>query len=596
MLARSASWWSGLTRRRFIALVAAGVVFIPLAAAPLSRVVRSLDAIAVQGFGITLLGALLWRGKWSLDKESVTACLRGGVNPPILLFVCWVLVSWCWSRNLVFSAQETSRILSGVVLYFVVAYQFRRREYLRTLMDALLFLGIAVSLYGFFLNYRAGYNYAAGPFGDHQLYGSFLIIMLPLAVAVAVTEQEKGRQLCAQCASVLLGASLLISQSRSAWIGGAIGIGCLTAMIFAASRRDLAHRLATHKHEFVMPVLLIVFAIGFFLMMSPQPSSILRRAASLRFVDKEYGWTYRKSLARAAVTMIRARPFTGFGVGQYPLEQRAYSHRGLPLRLLDMHPTISEQAHNQYLQTAVELGLPGLLLFLSILIVFFVTGIRRLRESESGARRALLAGSIAAVAAFTVDAYGSPSWQFGQVSLFFWLALGIGVACWLPRIKPSREMSSSSPAQNPAWTRAAAAIGFLLAASLITSVRASPIASIPRLHAAVLTAAPDRVRVGGTSILTLRIQFEDGSGRLTRFADVSDGDTENNPATFSMTYRMTGVGAAESSLLRTQGAARYPTNRVFSAPRRGLFTVQGVYSSPEDIPETGIGAVNILVQ
>lgn len=527
MRARTSTWWEEAVQNRLIALVLAIIVLVPLVTTPLGGAYRNVDALAVEGFTILLLCALLWRVKWNINHETVKTFFRTGANLPILLFVGLGLVSWIWSANRTFSAQETMRLASGVILYLVVAYQFRRSEYLSKLVDALLFVSIAVSLYGFVQYSQAAHNFAVGPFGDHQLYGSFLMILLPIVATIAITEQQSNRQLFAQCATVLLAANLLISHSRTAWIGAAVGLTCLLLLGLLGARRNLTQNFAQRKHQFIMPILLIVFAVGFFLLLSPQTSSILERATSISNFKSDKAVVYREGAWAGALKMIKVHPLTGAGIGQYPYLQSEYTGLGTALSHMRVgpRPSLSEAAHNFYLQTTAELGVPGLLLFLGILITFFVNGIMRFKDMEPGVRRHLLMGSMASVAAFAVDAFGSPSWQVGQVSLFFWLAMGIGVACQLPKAKGRAERERTLPNVAPIWSRSGAILAGLMFAALLPTVVASAGPGYNTVVSVDIEPKNASIVGGQTQQYTLFVTFQDPGGNQTTVDVSTDANT-----------------------------------------------------------------------
>jgi Na+/phosphate symporter len=85
---------------------------------------------------------------------------------------------------------------------------------------------------------------------------------------------------------------------------------------------------------------------------------------------------------------------------------------------------------------------------------------------DAGIRRSLLMASMAGVAAFAVDAISSPSWQAGQVSIFFWLMLGVGVSCLRPRLRHAEE---SAPVLSvaPRVLRPVAVVAAVLALMMV---------------------------------------------------------------------------------------------------------------------------------
>jgi putative inorganic carbon (hco3(-)) transporter len=454
------SWWAQALQNRLIALVLAMVVIVPLVAAPADSQFAGAAALAFEGFAILLLATLLWRTRWNLSRENVITFLRTGANLPVLLFFTLAAVSCALSPYKEFSVQELLKLGAGVLLYFVVAYQFRQSKHLSMLVDTLLFLAIAVSLAGM-ASYQLG---TAGQtdalFGNRQPLASLLMILLPMVAVIAINEKGTNRQFVAQFATVLTAGCLLLAQTRSGWMGATAGLLTLGVLALMSAMRKGSStvrggNLAAQKHKFVLPLMLVVVSVGFFALMATQNSGIIERANTLSNTSTDLSIQGRVQRNWAgAMRMIEERPLTGWGVGQFPVRQLYFTQEGNlapQFSVGGQRVSLAEQAHNFYLQTAAELGIPGLLLMLGVLGSFLVAGLQRVDKMDSGIRHSLLMGSMAAIVAFAVDAVGSPSWQFGQVSMFLWLMLGVGVSCIRPRLKA--EEAEIAVAPSPRTTR-----------------------------------------------------------------------------------------------------------------------------------------------
>jgi hypothetical protein len=237
--------------------------------------------------------------------------------------------------------------------------------------------------------------------------------------------------LAAQVVTVLMVAAILVSQTRSAWLGLAAGLMALGVLTGAAALRERRARPSASKHEIVRPVLLVV-AVAFFAVAWPQFGDLLSRSASLGAVRSDASLAWRGRAARGAWMLFAKYPMTGVGVGQYPLHAAEATGYGIPLDRTHARPSMSENAHNYYLQTAAELGAPGLLLVVAILGAFLFAAVRRALGMDPGIRRSLLMGSVASVVAFSVDALSDPAWTVAPTSIYFWLVLGLGVGCLRP--------------------------------------------------------------------------------------------------------------------------------------------------------------------
>ncbi len=582
------SWWTQTVHNKLIALILAMVVLVPLVAAPAGNNMRGLAALTFESLGVALLATLLWRTDWNLNRAKIREFFTTGANLPILLFLGLAIVSCVLSPHKQYSEQELLRIGTGILLYFAVAYEFRRSEQLARMVDALMVVTIGISLLGF-AQYASSHSFHdVSVFGDHQLLGSFLMILLPLVGIMAVSEKNPNRQLLAQAATVMAATCLLMTQARSAWIGTAAGLSLLGVTASVLAMRDKNSR--RNRHQVVMPILLLVIAVGFFLLMFPQTGVLIGRATTLQSANEVSTWNIRQRTWQGARQMIAARPLSGFGLGLYPYYQQEYTRDGLPVARMNGVPSLGEQAHNTYLQTAAELGIPGLLLMAAIPVVFLIAGFRRVGQLEPGTRRSLLMGSMAGVVAFAVDAYASPSWQVGQISMFFWLTMGIGVAGLRPQARPRKEMTAGvsiaalrtrtvetvRESGPPTWfPRVARPAGVLAALTLILLLPTFAFA-VGDLYATPtsisITPSNATIRGGGAQSFTVTVNYSDGQ---TRDVTVDHG---------------TGPGTDSTVITETNGAGFMtgPNNRVYQSKsrERDVVTIKAVYTQQADTSYT----------
>jgi putative inorganic carbon (HCO3(-)) transporter len=433
-------------QNRLIALVLAMVVAIPLVAAPLDARWTGVASLTYCSFALLLAVMLVWRAQWNPSRERVTTFLKTGANTPVLLFAGLVLASGVFAPNKLFAANQVIQIMAGVLLYFVVAYQFRQSKHMSMLADTLMFLAAAVSLITMAQYAMDASLRGTALYGNQQPLGSLLMILLPMVAVVALSEKQlSNRQIAAQVITVMTAGSLLLAQTRSAWIGAFAALVMLAGLALSTAARDSkrvrgTQQLGAQKHKIVMPLMLAVVALGFVGIFASQNGSFAQRAASFSNLGTDYTFQHRaQSFWAGAWEMVKDHAAFGVGPGQYALQQHAYTGQGESAMGVGVRGSLAENAHNFYLQTAAELGIPGVILFVAILGAFMVSGVSRVNKMDAGIRRTLLMGSIAAIVAFSLDAMSSPSWQFGQVAMFFWMILGAGVGCMRPRAKHEEE-------------------------------------------------------------------------------------------------------------------------------------------------------------
>jgi O-antigen ligase len=164
-----------------------------------------------------------------------------------------------------------------------------------------------------------------------------------------------------------------------------------------------------------------------------QRFSLMRNLASgnTKEADPEGSADARYNIWRVAGTIIKENPIGGIGLGVYPRAHAMYAPRvGVPQAAIGFKDT-----HSTYLNVAAETGIPGILLFLSMIGVVAVAS-ERTRRLACGTPRAeqLLALELGLLAFMLAGVFGS----FAKLS-FLYLQLAI---MWAVTDITKREMAA----------------------------------------------------------------------------------------------------------------------------------------------------------
>jgi putative inorganic carbon (HCO3(-)) transporter len=128
-----------------------------------------------------------------------------------------------------------------------------------------------------------------------------------------------------------------------------------------------------------------------------------------------------------ALSMIRDFPFTGVGMGTFlPVAETLYA-------LYDPSGSLGH-AHNLFLQVAVDLGFPGLVAWLAILMLVVVAGWWLYRQGSvaddawlSGLGAGIFCSQVALVTHGLVDA---ATWGGVRPAVITWALWGLAMAGW----------------------------------------------------------------------------------------------------------------------------------------------------------------------
>ncbi len=295
---------------------------------------------------------------------------------------------------------------ASLVLFLVVSARHRRRA--AQPCPAMIWPARAYFALG------VGVVLAHDRFGANELAG-MLLLFAPLALALALgtpgDPDKRGgmpppRRAWRFPAALL--ALLFVALIVSTWSRGG-----LVALLVAAGA---VAWLLGRQWIFALGALAVAMAL---FGPSHRLLDFLIYDGKLRGVSIDMLLTGRPEIWRRSLHTLADFPVTGIGVGTYSdVVPILYSPPGAA-RL--------EDAHNLFLQTALDLGLAGLLAFATILWLAFrrlAAELRRTRPT-GGPRRAWAVGLFASLAAFTVFNLVD-SVSFGTVGgVAFWFLLGL---------------------------------------------------------------------------------------------------------------------------------------------------------------------------
>lgn len=290
-------------------------------------------------------------GRWSVRTPGDFA---------ILLMLLMAAISW-WVTPLPQVTQpQVYRLLSGIVLYYTIANTCQGRRSLYLLLWIFSLGGLCLALLA-----PLSVDWPLGKlvFIPDALYSQFsilvadsvhpnviagaLALLLPATLAGllfgwrALTWVERAiGLLCAASMSTILALSL----SRGAWV--AVGLAGLALVVMRWRRGWVIAMLS------LCTAAVVVYWFG--------PQQALEALVASKTVGSLVG---RLEVWNRAGNMILDFPFTGIGMGVFqPLADRLYP-------FLIFEPGQVHHAHNLLLQVAVDLGIPGLLAWLWMLVV-----------------------------------------------------------------------------------------------------------------------------------------------------------------------------------------------------------------------------------
>ncbi len=280
--------------------------------------------------------------------------------------------------------------------------------------------------------------------GQPNWLGTYLAILIPIGIAFAAlaakTEKftlpfvekiwltsNKRIQLFFALVTILFFTDLLYTRSKSSYLGLWVGLGLMITLYILPviiQKKPSIKKITgyftsespngpTRQTLLILTSVLLVltFVIGIPISqlenytlqgliekaktLETRPSSVQNPITPDAFGGTDSG-NIRLIVWKGGVEIVRAHPFTGTGPETFGYAY--YQHRPLEHNLTSEWDYLYNKAHNEYLNYAATSGLTGLLTYLLIITVFYITVLTTLRKKNEYKLVAYgLAGSYSAI-------------------------------------------------------------------------------------------------------------------------------------------------------------------------------------------------------
>ncbi len=424
----------------------------PLLYIPGLRDPSSLPRYALLGLTAGL-GLLIWltpMAGWR-PRLRVNALLV-----PVLLLLGWASLSLLWTvdpANGWIDLLQLAGLVAVFVLFAVAAEARWQGGLLIAAVTGATLAALVGTLQNFNLNPLGLLGFLHGPtyftnvpstFTNKNFASIYLDLILPMAALLVLLVRNRRSAWLAALGLALCLSYQLLAYTRGSWLGMLVAGGVLVVIV--SRRPDLRALLARRIRLRAWP-LLAALGVALALFMAPGKYDS-------RHVTRESSVTIRLVSYLQALELIRENPVLGTGVGGFRQAFRPQVHHLLKPGGRDRHLV---RLHNDLLQYAVELGLPGALLALGIYIWALVLCLAIIRDAPAPQDKLMGLGLLLALMASGVHSGVDFPLHKPASALQFWAWLGL--AAGLHARLTGRRPRTLKP--SLAWPSAVAAVLFL---------------------------------------------------------------------------------------------------------------------------------------
>lgn len=357
---------------------------------------------------------LAWIVKKVLRFQGVFTYL----NIPIIVYLLATSLSVIFSSNFALSLKNfLTKNSEYIILYFIVA-EFALDK--RRLKNAIVIMLVATAMIvaDCIFQYFLGFDFLrqrtleagriSASFNMPGDLAGYLTPMLCLTLSLCFLKLKRKISLSLRIGSVLLLSLLILSFARGAWIGFIVAV-CFLGLV------------ENKKIIYVTFAVLLILGVVMPHLLEA-PDDILGRLKSIVAFSNSNDLD-RRTIWQAAMLMIRDRPLFGHGLSTFMGIFPSYGKDYYYLRY-----GIIPYAHNCYLQIAAETGIVGLVSFLMLIGTFFFYTIASLPKIKDRFYHVVLSGISAGIIATLVHSAVDTNLYSLQLSVLFWLMLGLNAA------------------------------------------------------------------------------------------------------------------------------------------------------------------------
>lgn len=354
-----------------------------------------------------------------------------------IAYSLWAIASVLWTTNSDSSFQQggTGYVLAALglsIVYMVAIVMFiRSRRDLLRLMWVIWGFSAFTGLISI-LQFLGGYTRAVGVSGDANFFAALQVVVLPLSALLAIETRDRRRRLMIMSGIAIAVGSIMTSLSRG-------GILALILVFLLLSRQPARSffRTPARKRAFMT-----VVVVGAGILLIASYSALSARTSSL-FTQGGDGGSGRTNLWSAAITGWHTHELRGLGFGAFigQSNQLLLETPGVSFSDYRLRPG-GQFVHNAYLESLVELGVVGAILFVALLGTMAVSLWLTVRRAQAANQP--LISSVGRALLMSLAGFAFTSFFLStETDRTLWVLIGLSIA--LPRVLREEQQVERAP-------------------------------------------------------------------------------------------------------------------------------------------------------
>jgi len=260
-------------------------------------------------------------------------------------------------------------------------------------------------------------------YNDHTAYGAAIAFFIPIVIALLIVD---GKSLWRKFYYLLLIAVLLLgfyfSYCRAAWLSLIVAFSVLAIIklrIKFSWMFIVLALLSTTLYYFSDDIL---YKMG----KNTQDSSgeFMEHIKSMSNITTDASNVERLNRWVSAFGMIHDRPVLGWGPGTYQFVYAGYQ-KGRYKTIITTNFGDGGNAHSEFIGPCAEMGFPGAIIVIALMITVFITGIKAYVRAKDKVPKTLALFAVIALISYYIHGIMNNFLDTDKLSLPFWSAMAI---------------------------------------------------------------------------------------------------------------------------------------------------------------------------
>jgi len=362
-----------------------------------------------NGFMILLVLLVLW---FAVNRRHFF--VQTPLDLPLIAFVLWVGFTIPFAAFPLYSLKEFGKLLQQSLMFYVVMYFFQERLHRTRLLTLLVGVLTLISAYGITQFEEMGR--LASFLSSEVWLTTYLVMFIPLCFALALYEERPYLRAVYVGVSGLATVCLLLTQSRA----GLVALVCeLWVLAWFTKRRAMLIVASVLSLALVISVMFLVKRNT-----TTGDTTIINSKTPILLKTDIGSIIHRVNIWSFTLEQIPKHPFVGIGYGKesYRLVFDQKSEESLP-----GHEQVRNAGtHNIFLELALHVGLPGLLLFVWLVARIAKTTLAEFHRAADFWSKAVLLGVGVSVIGMGVRLMFDQMFVV-TLALLFWILVAVAM-------------------------------------------------------------------------------------------------------------------------------------------------------------------------